>query len=1420
MFNKQNVLLAVIGIIGAFFFSCTTNMASPFTDPGNAKASLYIVGSNQLVSTGTEVIDTVGKTLKVGVCPYLYNLVDSIYVTIAKDAGNPDTIFKPKNFTSDTDTRWCAITFNSMGVHNVMARAYIQGGNTRDYTGKITIVGKNLVPVITPASATLNEGEMATFVASEQGDTTVAFQWYHNDVLMPGKTSSAFGIAAVSLADSGFYKCRVMDKFGDSAFANPVHLTVTPKTIVKTNTRPLLVVTGRKSYVTGEACTLWVSVTEPDSGQSDSVTILKAPAGYSFSNNVFVYKPPTSFTGSDSVMFMALDNGVPPMADTQAIVFTVSTTIPLPDSIKGLKAISRNNGVFVFSWNKSQNTDSYKIYRGQDTSSFTLYKTIPDTFLSNTIKDTAFYYYVVAANTQGVSKASPRIVSTSINVAPKWAHDTIKVEMLENSSVTINLADSVVDANGDKITYQMTAGDPLKNSLVFSTWKDTATYSDSGTYTIKIQASDGIAAPSTEVIIVHVTNVNRPPQPQPQNLSTGKNTAFQITLTATDPDGDAITSWVIDTATTHGTAVLSAAQPAVTYTPASGFIGTDYFTFKVTAGGQTSTYSAKVMITVGANNIAPAISQKLSAITKNKGDSLILTVTINATAFPAPWYYWYKAGAQLLDSTQVNVWKRANLALADSGYYYVIVKNAAGQDSSGAKLTMQCAPAISPKLAATATVNAGSSTPISIVVNSDATPAPVFKWYFNGTVIQGDSINSYSKTWAITDTGTYMVLVSNAAGKDSSFTKLSVRTAPAGLSYVKTTLSLWATVAMVPDTAIVTGLVDSFTVLPALPAGISISKTTGAITGTPTVAAASAVYTVTAKNQAGTTTASLTIVVNGPPSGFSYLSNPVTYSRNVAITPNSPIITGVVDSYTVSPALPAGLTLAKTSGVITGTPTATGTGSYTVTAKNQAGTATVSLSITINGGPSSPTITAPVNNATGVPVSTTLSWSQVSSATTYHVQLSTASDFSTTVVDDSSLVTTSNSKAVSGLVNGTQYYWRVNAKNVSGTSGWASGAFTTIRQFTLSITAVNGAVGKSPNQTTFDSGTVVTLSETPAANYHFTGWSGGGLSGTTNPTTITMTTAQSVAASFAINTFTITASSGANGIISPNGAISVNYGVTQGFTITPSTGYKVADVQVDGASVGAVTTYSFPTVIATHTINVTFALKTYQLIVSPGPYGTITAPTSSPVTVNHGASTTITATTTVAGVSFLNWTVSSGFATFADSTKATTTVSLTSGDATVRANFIYPGMNFGGGIIFYVDATGQHGLIAAPVDLPSSNWGCDATTFIGTSPGLGTGRGNTISIVNSCNVDTIAAVRCYNLTTGGFKDWYLPSEEEVDTLYDHKGIVPGMVDGGFYWSSTEYSASSAWSDGAYGSGQGWRPLLKTFPEYVRAIRSF
>jgi hypothetical protein len=158
-------------------------------------------------------------------------------------------------------------------------------------------------------------------------------------------------------------------------------------------------------------------------------------------------------------------------------------------------------------------------------------------------------------------------------------------------------------------------------------------------------------------------------------------------------------------------------------------------------------------------------------------------------------------------------------------------------------------------------------------------------------------------------------------------------------------------------------------------------------------------------------------------------------------------------------------------------------------------------------------------------------------------------------------------------------------------------------------------------------GTDKTFTITPLAHYHVANVVVDGVSvGAVASYTFTNVTGpHTIAASFALDTNTISSSAGANGTISPLGEVAVPYAGTKTFTITPAAHYHVASVLVDGVSKGAVMSFTFTNVIAPHTITATFAINTSTITATAGAYGTV-CPCGGPTTVEYGGSQTFTIT--------------------------------------------------------------------------------------------------------------------------------------------------------------------------------------------------
>lgn len=154
-----------------------------------------------------------------------------------------------------------------------------------------------------------------------------------------------------------------------------------------------------------------------------------------------------------------------------------------------------------------------------------------------------------------------------------------------------------------------------------------------------------------------------------------------------------------------------------------------------------------------------------------------------------------------------------------------------------------------------------------------------------------------------------------------------------------------------------------------------------------------------------------------------------------------------------------------------------------------------------------------------------------------------------------------------------------------------SAAFA-VNTYTISATATSGG-SVSPVSTTVNYGGSQTVTITPNTGYLIKDVTVDGISqGVIGSYTFSNITANhTLAATFTIKTFTLTATASNGGSISPASA-TVNFGASQTFTVAPNAGYHVADVKADGVSVGALTSYTFSNVTAPHSMTATFAANT------------------------------------------------------------------------------------------------------------------------------------------------------------------------------------------------------------------------------------
>jgi len=155
----------------------------------------------------------------------------------------------------------------------------------------------------------------------------------------------------------------------------------------------------------------------------------------------------------------------------------------------------------------------------------------------------------------------------------------------------------------------------------------------------------------------------------------------------------------------------------------------------------------------------------------------------------------------------------------------------------------------------------------------------------------------------------------------------------------------------------------------------------------------------------------------------------------------------------------------------------------------------------------------------------------------------------------------------------------------------------TVNQYTITYNLAGGTAEGNPSTYTIET-KAFTLKNPTKSGYTFTGWSGTGLDGENNMT-VTIPTGSTGnriytahwrynGSGHSYSYYTIKATAGAGGSISPSGNVSVREGRDRTFTITPDKGYAISNVKIDGKSIGAVKSYTFENVRRTHTIEVIF----------------------------------------------------------------------------------------------------------------------------------------------------------------------------------------------------------------------------------------
>jgi len=444
-----------------------------------------------------------------------------------------------------------------------------------------------------------------------------------------GSGASRTYTPAANYNGSDSFTFKVNDGTADSATAT-VTISIAPvNDVPMANAQTVAVVEDTAKAITlagtdidGDALTFQV-VTSPTKGSLSGT----APN--------LTYTPNANVNGSDSLTFRAYDGVAYSAAVTVTISIAAVNDAPVAINQNVAAVEDTAKAITLTGSDVDGNTLTYSIVSSPANgilsgSAPNLTYTPAANFSGN---DT--FTFRVSDGTASSPDATVYVSVAAVNDAPIANAQSIAV--LEDTAKALTLTGS--DVEGSALTFTV-ASQPTKGTLSGTapnlTYLSNTNYfgSDSFTFTV----SDGVSNSAPATITLNIAQVNQTPVANAQSVTTLEDTAKSITLAGSDPDNNPLT-YVIVTAPTQG--ALSGVAPALTYTPAANYSGSDSFTFKVNDGKADSSV-ATVSVSVTAVNDVPVANGQSVAVVEDTAKPITLVgsdvegSTLSYTILTAP----------------------------------------------------------------------------------------------------------------------------------------------------------------------------------------------------------------------------------------------------------------------------------------------------------------------------------------------------------------------------------------------------------------------------------------------------------------------------------------------------------------------------------------------------------------------------------------------------------------------------------------------------------------------------------------------------------------------------------------------------------------------------------------------------------------
>lgn len=623
-----------------------------------------------------------------------------------------------------------------------------------------------------------------------------------------------------------------------------------------------------------------------------------------------------------------------PVYGTATTSNAATVTVSTPDAPENLALTQSMPGTLTLGWTAATGAASYSVQRSSDGESYTQLSTpstnaYVDSGLNN--DSTEYCYRVASVNSAGAGSYSSPVCSTATANFPV---SNLTVTQTAPGALTIGFT-ALSSASSYIINRSVAGGAYAQRTTVSTnTYIDNGLTPDSVTYCYTVAAvfTTGTASASSPVCNTATANFI------PTNLAVTKWASGALYLSWLG-NGTGTDTYTITRTKNGGSATTLSATAAIPqYVDSSLTNDSDVYCYTVaeTQNSVSSPASAQVCNTPTANFLTiPNYSFETPTI------PLWSTGPSYLTAALASWTFVGTSGSSSGNNSGISnqvsgTWAKANgsgAAPLGTQMAYIeeagsIAQSIAGF-TSGQQYTLLASASQRQTVTQTANPLAFS---VAGTVLGIATPPQTNPYY----VDYGYNFVASGSTQAIaligtSSSSTSAVLVDNIRIFPSSGTTVTATTETAAVTLTKGQ----SAVDLTPVAGAGGATTLFYQIYPSLPAGLSFSSTTGAITGTPTTASSMTTYTVTVgDNAGGTASATFTMTVNAAVTAtVNTTSSALTVETTV--TPFTPVsgAGGTAPlTYAIAPSLPAGLLYDTSAGLVEGIPTAvTSASSYTVT---------------------------------------------------------------------------------------------------------------------------------------------------------------------------------------------------------------------------------------------------------------------------------------------------------------------------------------------------------------------------------------------------------------------------------------------------------------------------------------------------------